>query len=135
MTAADITSVLDEELEIGELLAETLECQRRALLKRDLERISELTGVLEGQMEHFSTVVEARVEAMTGEDVQLGEHCGELLQRVRHIEARILRLAEINQDLIADRLAYVGAMLSTVGLTGAAGYGAQAPASALSRSA
>lgn len=135
MTADAVSSILEAELETGTLLVETLDRQRRALIERDLERITELTGILEGQMEHFSMLVDARTEAIDADAPELSEECAQLLRRIRNVETRVLHLAELNQDLIADRLAYVGAMLSTIGLTGAAGYGADTQATAMSRSA
>ncbi|MFW5866646.1 MAG: flagellar export chaperone FlgN [Armatimonadota bacterium] len=124
MTIADLSSILQSELSAGELLVETLDQQRRALIERDLDRITELTGILEGQMERFSALVDARAEALSGADDLISAEGARVLQRIRQTEGRVLRLATLNQDLIADRLAYVGAMLSTIGITNAAGYGA-----------
>lgn len=139
MTTDALSSILEAELQTGQALAETLDRQRQALVARDLERIIELTGTLEGQMEHFRTLVVVRMESLSHFDGELSEACASLLQRTRQMEGRVLRLSELNQDLIADRLAYVNAMLSTIGLTGAAGYGSAGDAaqhrSALSRSA
>ncbi len=128
MTADAVLSILEAELETGELLTETLNRQRQALIERDLDRISEITGLLDGQMEHFSDLVDARKHALGQQETPPGGETAELLRRIRRTEGRVLRLAELNQDLIADRLAYVGAMLSTLGLTEAAGYGSQAAA-------
>ncbi|MFP4248900.1 MAG: flagellar export chaperone FlgN [Armatimonadota bacterium] len=135
MTADTLSSMLNAELEAGELLAETLDCQRRALIERDLDRISRITGVLDGQMEHFTALVERRIKAVEDAGGALNEDCAELLERIRRTERRVLRLAELNQELIADRLAYVGAMLSTIGMTGPAGYGADTASATVSRSA
>ncbi|MFW5867018.1 MAG: flagellar export chaperone FlgN [Armatimonadota bacterium] len=135
MTADTLSSMLNAELEAGELLAEALDCQRRALIERDLDRISRITGVLEGQMEHFTALVERRIKAVEAAGGALNEDCAELLERIRRTERRVLRLAELNQELIADRLAYVGAMLSTIGMTGPAGYGADTASATVSRSA
>lgn len=139
MAAADSSQMLKAELHTGELLAETLHQQREALVARDLDRITELTVALEGQMERFRAVVDARVAALEGGSEMLSDADAHLLQRVRHTEGRVLRLAELNQDLIADRLACVGAMLSTMGITDATGYGGRASSAvslgALSRSA
>lgn len=139
MTADALSSILEAELETGELLAETLDRQRRALLERDLDRIMELTGSLEAQVEHFRLLVAARTEALSRIDGEVSAACAALLQRIRPVESRVLRLSELNQDLIADRLACVNSMLSTIGLTGAAGYGSAGSASqhppAISRSA
>lgn len=134
MTADELTCILEAELETGELLADTLDRQRRALVQRDLDRVNEITEVLEGQMEQFGSLVEARTRAMR-EDAAITDRRSDLLERIRRTEGRVLRLAELNQDLIADRLAWVGAMLSTVGLTGEAGYGPEAQGRTLSRSA
>ncbi|MFO8080801.1 MAG: flagellar export chaperone FlgN [Armatimonadota bacterium] len=135
MAADALSSMLNAELETGELLAETLDCQRRALIERDLDRISRITGVLEGQIEHFTALVEGRIKAVEDAGGAPNEDCAELLERVRQTERRVLRLAELNQELIADRLAYVGAMLSTIGMTGPAGYGADTASATVSRSA
>ena len=121
MTADALTSILEAELQTGTLLMSTLDRQREALIARDLDCINELTVALEEQMAHFGTLVEARTKAMAS-DQSVTDDRAELMRRIRHTEARVLRLAILNQDLIADRLAYVGAMLSTLGLTSAAGY-------------
>jgi hypothetical protein len=134
MTDEPVGSILEAELETGALLEQTLERQRKALVARDLDRITELTGILEEQMEHFNLLVQARTEALA-EEMPLSDRDAELLRRIRQTEARVLRLSELNQDLIADRLAWVSAMLSTIGLTGAAGYGVDAGAGQISRSA
>jgi len=134
MTDDPVGCILEAELETGALLERTLERQRKALVARDLDRITELTGTLEGQMEHFNLLVQARTEVLD-EDTPLSDRSADLLRHIRQTEARVLRLSELNQDLIADRLAWVGAMLSTIGLTGAAGYGADATAGHMSRSA
>jgi len=129
-----VNAILEAELETGTLLLDTLERQRQALIARDLDRITELTGILEGQMEHFNILVEIRTETIDA-DTPLDDRAAGLLRSIRHTEARVLRLAQLNQDLIADRLAWVGAMLSTIGLTGTAGYGVETRAGALSKSA
>lgn len=134
MTADAVTSVLEAELASGELLEVTLERQREALLRRDLDRINELTDTLEGQMEHFGTLVETRSYALDGR-APVDERSADLLRRVRRTEKRVLRLAEINQDLIADRLACVGALLSTLGLSDPGGYGVEPHPQTMSRSA
>jgi len=129
MTADALTSILEAELKTGTLLMGTLDRQREALIARDLVAIDELTAALEGQMAHFGTLVEARTQAMQA-DEGVTDRRAELMRRIRHTEARVLRLARLNQDLIADRLAYVGAMLSALGLKSAPGY---APEGARSR--
>lgn len=134
MTADAVGPILEAELETGALLEQTLERQRTALVARDLDRITELTGVLEGQLEHFNLLVQARTEVFD-EDTPLSDRSADLLRRIRQTEARVLHLCSLNQELIADRLAWVGAMLSTIGLTGAAGYGAAPRTGAMSRSA
>lgn len=121
MSADALTSILEAELQTGTLLMGTLDRQREALIARDLECINELTVTLEEQMAHFATLVETRAKAMAS-DRSVTDGRAELIRRIRHTEARVLRLARLNQDLIADRLAYVGAMLSTLGLTSAPGY-------------
>jgi len=122
--------MLEEELQAGKLLAETLDRQREALIARDLDRITELTAALEGQMERFRALVKTRVSALDSGGADLSDEDADVLQRIHRVEGRVLRLAELNQDLIADRLAYVGAMLSTMGMTDAAGYGAAASSAA-----
>ena len=135
MTAEAVSSILEAELETGELLAQTLDRQRRALIRRDLDRITEITGILERQMRHFATLVQERTEALEHAHGPISGERAEILRRIERTEKRVLQLAELNQDLIADRLAWVGAVLSTIGLTGAAGYGVEAQTTALSRSA
>lgn len=134
MTDDAVASILEAELETGALLLDTLDRQRRALIARDLDLINDLTGALEEQVAQFMALAEARASAV-GDAVEMTGRRAELLRLVRRTEGRMLRLARLNQDLIADRLACVGAMLSTLGLAGAAGYGPGGRDSALSRSA
>src|SRR5690554_1608282 len=135
MTADALTSILEAQVQTGALLVETLDRQRAALVERDLERLLEITETLEEQVRDFGALVEARTEALADAPAQpADEHAG-LLRRIRRTEARVMRLTRLNQELLADRLAYVGAMLSTVGLAGATGYGAEPRMGALSRSA
>lgn len=122
MTADVLDSILEAELDTSRLLLDTLDRQREALIARDVEQIDELTDLLENQMTHFNTLVETRMRAMRADD-RVTDRRAELMRRIRHTEARMLRLARLNHDLIADRLSYVGAMLATLGLRGADGYG------------
>ncbi len=139
MAADAMTELIEAELELGEALIETLERQRTALFARDTERMSELTEVLEGQLGQFAELLERRFDG--GEDdtrPTFRQH--ELIERVRRTEARVTQLADFNQELIADRLAWSNAMLSAIGIgESGAGYGrdeGDSPsASAVSRSA
>jgi hypothetical protein len=140
MAADDLTELLQAELALGEALIETLKRQRAALFDRDTERMNELTEVLEGQLGQFAELLERRFDG--GEDASrptFRQH--ELIERVRRTEARVTQLADFNQELIADRLAWSNAMLSAMGLgESGAGYGrddgGDSPsASAVSRSA
>lgn len=139
MTAHTATSILEAELEASELLAETLNRQRHALIQRDPEGINEITGILEEQMAHLTDVVRTRTDLLGRKETRLTAEQAELVRRIRRSEARVLRLAELNEELIADRLAYVGAMLSLIGPGNPAGYGADAraevPVGAMSRTA
>ncbi|MGC9320595.1 MAG: flagellar export chaperone FlgN [Armatimonadota bacterium] len=136
MTADPIVSVLEAELETARALVETLEQQRRALIARDLERLSELTEILEGQFEHFNTVLQTRTQAMQ-EAPELTDRHADLVRRISRAEVRVVNLATLNQDLVADRLAYVGAMLGALLPECGDGYqpGAARPALSVSRSA
>ncbi|MEA3402911.1 MAG: flagellar export chaperone FlgN [Armatimonadota bacterium] len=113
MTADPIVSVLKAELDTARALVETLEQQRRALIARDLERLNELTEILEGQFEHFNVLLQTRAQAMR-EAPDLTDRHGELMRRIARVEVRVMDLAALNQDLVADRLAYVGAMLAVI---------------------
>lgn len=129
MTSDVLSALLEAELDAGTLLLNALDRQREALVARDLEAMDDLTAALEDRMAQFSALVQTRIESLASRP-DLTDHHRALVQRARHTEARLLRLAQLNHDLIADRLACVGAMLATLGLTTEAGY---APAGGCSR--
>jgi hypothetical protein len=120
MTDDPLVAILQAELEAGTRLMDALDRQREALVERDLCAIEETSRDLEPLMAQFGIFVEARKRALAGDGKRPPQR--DLMQRVRHTEARIIRLAQLNQDLLADRLAYVGAMLSSLGLAGQVGY-------------
>ncbi len=124
MTRDGRTAILEAELQTAELLTETLDNQREALVERDVDRLNEVTAALEDQIAHFGTLVEARKTELEG-GPSPREAEAELLRQIRGAERRLLHLAEINQDLIADRLACVSGLLSTLGLTDTGVYGPQ----------
>ncbi len=120
MTDDPLVAILEAELEAGTGLMEALDRQREALVERDLCAIEETSRALEPLMAQFGIFVDARKRVLDGDGQRPPQR--DLMQRVRHTEAGILRLAQLNQDLLADRLAYVGAMLSRLGLAGQVGY-------------
>lgn len=108
---------LEAELELGEAVAETLERQRSALLERDLNQMNELTDVLENQLRQFAGLLEgspAREASIPATGPQRA-----LLERVRRTRVRVMELADFNEKLIADRLAWSNAMLTALGMTDA----------------
>ena len=134
MTDDPMKSVLEAELDSAGRLLESLEQQRQALLARDLDLVDELTASIEQQFEHFGLLIETRVTALRADGAHHVRH-GALLRRLRSTETRLLRLAQLNHELIADRLAHVGAMLSVVGMSIEPGYASHAPGASMSRSA
>ncbi len=129
MTDDPLVAILEAELAAGTRLMEALDRQREALIARDLCAIEEISSDLEPLMAQFGIFLEARKRALD-EDRQCRLLPPDLMQRVRQAEGRILRLAQLNQDLLADRLAYIGAMLAKLGLVSQVGY---APEAARSR--
>lgn len=137
MTDDPVVAVLRAELETGEELARSLERQREALVTRNIDRLGELTEIIEGQFAHFNTLMQTR-ERILGDAPALTDATAALLRQIARTEARIKELAELNQSLIADRLAYVGAMLSAIRPERGAAYsagGQMRAQAALSRSA
>lgn len=112
MTIDSIRPLLEEELELGCALAQTLDRQRRALIDRDLDRLTELTGILEGQFKRFNELLTARADRPSPD--RPGDDDPRLMRQIARIERRVMDLAQLNQELIADRLAYVGAMLGVI---------------------
>lgn len=113
MTADAIVSILEAELDSGAALLETLECQRVALIERDLKRLDEITGTLQDQFAHFNLVLQSRAQALDGV-APLDDRTAGLLRRARLLEARVAGLAQLNNELLADRLARVNAVLSAL---------------------
>jgi len=130
MTADAIVSILEAELDAGAALAETLERQRVALIERDLKGLDELTERLQEQFAHFHLVLQTREQALAGAG-PLGDRAAALLREARGLEARVIGLARLNNDLLADRLARVNAVLTALLPDTAAGY---SPAGELRRS-
>ncbi len=128
MTTDPIVSVLEAELETGRALADTLERQRMALIERDVDMINELSGIIEGQFEHFNLLLQTRARAMADDDA-ITDRRAALVREVAHVEARMMDLARLNQTLLADRLAYVTAVLGALA-PDAAGAGYSAPGGA-----
>ena len=115
--------LLEAELELGAGLVEALERQRSALLQRDLDQIDELTELLEKQLHLFVGLLERRSGELEGSVAATGPD-RELLDRVRRTEVRVMELAEFNENLIADRLAWSSAMLVALGVADTGpGYG------------
>jgi len=130
MTADAIVSILEAELAAGAALAETLERQRVALIARDLEGIDELTERLQEQFAHFHAVLRSREQALPAVGSP-GDRVAALLREARDLEARVVGLARLNNELLADRLARVNTVLSALLPETAAGY---SPAGGLRRS-
>ncbi len=140
MTNEATVALLESELELGEALIETLESQRSALLERDLDQMEQFTDLLEEQLELFLGLLEKRSH-MPEEEIAATGPTRALLDRLRRTEVRVIELAEFNEKLIADRLAWSNAMLAALGMAGTEkGYGPdsdglQTSQCALSRSA
>ncbi|MGD9498188.1 MAG: hypothetical protein AB7Y46_17940 [Armatimonadota bacterium] len=130
MSAGPIVSPLEAALQTGQALVEDLERQRMALIERDLDRVNELTHTLEGRFRRFALLLHTRAGLLTAEGT-LTEGQAALLREVGHVEARVVGLARLNQELLADRLAGVSAMLGLLLPDSAAGaYAPAAPAGA-----
>jgi hypothetical protein len=108
--------LLEAELELGEALVQTLEEQRDALLASDLVRINRLTEVLEEQLKLFVELIERRCAPSETESDFTGRDL-ELLHRAKRTEVRVMELADFNEKLIGDRLAWSTAMLSALGMS------------------
>jgi len=138
MTTDPIVSVLEAELETGRALADTLERQRVALIERDVDQVNELCGILEGQFEHLNLLLQTRARAMA-DDGAITDRRAALVREVAHVEARMMDLAQLNQTLLADRLAYVTVVLGALAPDDAGAYsapgGARRAVGALARSA
>ncbi len=138
MTTDPIVSVLEAELETGRALADTLERQRVALIERDVDQVNELSGILEGQFEHLNLLLQTRARAMA-DDGAITDRRAALVREVAHVEARMMDLAQLNQTLLADRLAYVTVVLGALAPDDAGAYsapgGARRAVGALARSA
>jgi hypothetical protein len=121
MTADAVVSILEAELESGGVLVATLEHQRVALIERDLTRLDELTGQLQGQFAHFSLLLRTRVRSMetTG---ALSDRGAALLREAQRLEARVAGLAQLNNELLADRLACVNTVLAALLPEATGGY-------------
>ncbi len=113
MTADALLSILEAELDTGAALVDTLERQRVALVERDLDRITELTDILAGQFGHLNTLLQMRESAMRDEP-DTDDARAAMMRRVRRVEACVINQAAVNQTLLADRLAYVAAMLGAL---------------------
>lgn len=117
------TGLLEAELELGEALAHTLEEQRDALLASDLVRINTLTELLEEQLKLFVGLIERRCR-LAETETEFSGRDRELLHRTRRTEVRVMELADFNEKLIGDRIAWSTAMLSALGMSEAgSGYG------------
>lgn len=113
MNADALTSLLEAELDASRALAETLEAQRRALLEPEPAVLSALTDRLAGQFEHLSTLLQARWAAFDPPPA-LDAREAALLREARLMQARVAGLAQLNQELLADRIAYVGVVLGAL---------------------
>jgi len=121
MTADAVVAILEAELAAGAALAETLEGQRVALIERDLKGLDELTERLQQQSAHFHLVLQSREQALAAAG-PLGDRAAALLRGAKRVEARVIGLAQLNNELLADRLARVNAVLAALLPEAAAGY-------------
>jgi len=113
MTAEALVSLLEAELDASRALAETLEAQRRALLEPEPAVLSALTDRLAGQFGHLSALLQMRWDAAEPAPALDAQEAA-LLREARLVQARIAGLAQFNQELLADRLAYVGVILGAL---------------------
>lgn len=102
---------LSAELEAAEQLARSLEGQRDALIAQDADRLDDTTASLQDQFEQFRYLVQRREAAFGDETSPTGEEL-DLLRQLRAADYRVKSLAELNQEILADRLAYLRAMLA-----------------------
>lgn len=127
MTAQTLVSLLEAELTASRAVAETLDVQRRALLAPEPSVLEEISDRLADEFEHLSALLQMRQAACDSEP-EPNTRAAALLREVRLTQARIAGLAGLNQELLADRLAYVSAILGAL-TPGAApcAYGAGEP--------
>ncbi len=121
MTADVVVSILEAELTAGGMLTETLERQRVALIERDLKCLDELSERLHEQFAHFHLLLQSREQALAAAG-PLGDRSAALLREARRLEARVVGLARLNNELLADRLARVNAVLASLLPETAVGY-------------
>ena len=110
MSTASRLEALSAELLAAGQLARSLENQRDALVAQDAERLDEMTASLQEQFEQFRYLVQRREAAFNGAP-PTGEE-SDLLRQLRAVEYRVQALAQLNQEILADRLAYLRAMLA-----------------------
>lgn len=115
MSDDTVVSILEAELEMGRELAHTLECQRQAIIDRDIARLDELTGILEGQFGRFNELLTARVGAKDTSP-RIDDRRAELERQAMHVEARVVSLARLNHELLADRLAGFAPLVAALAL-------------------
>ncbi len=125
---------LSAELKAAERLTQSLEGQRDALIAQDADRLDEVTASLQDQFEQFRYLVQRREAAFGDMSPPTGEEL-DLLSRLRAADYRAKTLAELNQEILADRLAYLRAMLALLRpKEQAAGYGPAGQANGASNS-
>ena len=113
VSQATTLKALAAELEAARALTELLQRQRDALIAQDTERLDEVTARLQEQFGQFRYMVQTR-EAALGEAPDLGPDEVALLRELRTAESELQILAEVNQQILADRLAYVRALLGQI---------------------
>jgi hypothetical protein len=111
MSQATRLKALSAELEAARELAELLERQRDALIAQDTERLDEVTAGLQERADQFRYLVQTREQAFR-EAGELGSEDIAFLRELHSVEAQLQSLAQLNQQIIADRLAYVRVLLS-----------------------
>jgi hypothetical protein len=113
MSQATRLKALAAELEAARELAGLLESQRDALIAQDTERLDEVTAALQEHTGQFRYLVQTREQAFR-EAPELDTEDIAFLRELHSVEAQLQSLAQLNQQIIADRLAYVRVLLSRI---------------------
>ena len=122
MSQACRLETLSVELEAVQKLAESLESQRDALIERDIGHIEDLSVRLEDGFAQVGDLAVEREAAFRDAPLPSSEELA-LLRQLRAAEHQVMSLADLNQQIIADRLAYLRVMLDQMHPDGqSAGY-------------
>jgi len=104
---------LTVELQAAHQLAQSLESQREALIAKDTDRLAEITASLRDQFALFRSAVAEREANFGAAPTPSGKELA-LLAQLRAADYRVKALAELNHEILADRLAYLRLMLEQI---------------------